>query len=202
MSVSHGTTRSSPTGTPRDHQASARAAATTAAAVRPAGAQCHDADSLHDPLPRRGRGIRKRGCATPVPAAIRRPGAREGPRDPSRAVLAARRLARPACRDRAAQAGQRERNATAKAVSIPAAMQWLVRAPPLSFPRARCSFLSPSPLGGRGKGEGGRWRHLVPLGAPSLSLRLRLRGASPLSLRLRLRAASPLSVQPARWVTL
>ena len=44
---------------------------------------------------------------------------------------------------------------------------------------ARCSFLSPSPLGGRGEGEGGRWRHLVPLGASPLFLRLRLRGASP-----------------------
>ena len=66
-------------------------------------------------------------------------------------------------------------------------------APLPSFPRAvlaasvilaRCSFLSPSPLGGRGKGEGGRWRHLEPLGASSLSLRLRLRGAPPLSLIL------------------
>jgi hypothetical protein len=50
--------------------------------------------------------------------------------------------------------------------------------------RVRCSFLSPSPLGGRGKGEGGCWRHLEPLGASPLSLRLRLRGASPLSLIL------------------
>ncbi len=82
----------------------------------------------------------------------------------------------------AAQAGQRERNPTAKAVSIPAAMQW-PRAGVTSSSRtphcrhsparrlrfchscARCSFLSPSPLGGRGKGEGGCWRHLEPLGA-------------------------------------
>jgi hypothetical protein len=99
---------------------------------------------LLDPLPRRGRGMRKRGCATRLPAAMQRPGAREGLRDPSRAVLAGRRLARPACRDRAAQAGQRERNATAKAVSIPAAMQWLVRAPLPSFPRAVPPLLSSS----------------------------------------------------------
>ena len=96
----------------------------------------------------------------------------------------------------AAQAGQRERNPTAKAVSIPAAMQW-PRAGVTSSSRtphcrhsparrlrfchscARCSFLSPSPLGGRGKGEGGCWRHLEPLGASPLCLRLRLRGASP-----------------------
>ena len=90
----------------------------------------------------------------------------------SRAVLAARQLARPACRDRGAQAGQRERNPTAKAVSIPAAMQWpragvtsRSRTPHLCHSRARCAFFFPSPLGGRGKGEGGRWGHLVPLGA-------------------------------------
>ncbi len=53
------------------------------------------------------------------------------------------------------------------------------RTPHCRHSRARCSFLSPSPLGGRGKGEGGRWRHLEPLGAFPLSLRLRLRGASP-----------------------
>ena len=57
-------------------------------------------------------------------------------------------------------------------------------APLPSFPRARCSFLSPSPLGGRGEGEGGCWRHPEPLGASPLFLRLRLRGASPLSLIL------------------
>ena len=56
-------------------------------------------------------------------------------------------------------------------------------APPLSFPRgARCSF--PLPLGGEGRVRGDRWRHLEPLGAPPLFLRLRLRGASPLSLIL------------------
>ena len=43
--------------------------------------------------------------------------------------------------------------------------------------RARCAFLSPSPLGRRGKGEGGCWRHLEPLGASPLCLRLRLRSA-------------------------
>ncbi len=149
-----------------------------------------------DPLPRRGRGIRKRGCAMRLPAAMQRPGAREGLRGPARgarrtAALLVLEAAPQATVDRgchserslrseestrsdlpaaSAQAGQRERNATAKAVSIPAAMQWLVRAPPLSFPRARCSFLSPSPLGGRGRGEGGCWRHLEPLGASSLSL--------------------------------
>ena len=48
---------------------------------------------------------------------------------------------------------------------------------PTSVIPARCSFLSPSPLGGRGKGEGGCWRHLEPLGASPLSLRLRLRSA-------------------------
>ena len=162
MSVSHGTTRSSPTGTPRDHQASARAAATTAAAVRPAGAQCHDADSLHDPLPRRGRGIRKRGCATPVPAAMQWP----------RAGVTSRR-----------------------------------RTPHCRHSRARCSFLSPSPLGGRGEGEGGCWRHLEPLGASPLCLRLRLRGASPLSLILSPGGGEesgkggpcPTSVIPAQW---
>ncbi len=92
------------------------------------------------------------------------------------------------------------------ATRVPAAMQWPragvtsssrarhlchSRARRLRFchPRARCSFLSPSPLGGRGEGEGGCWRHLEPLGAFPLCLRLRLRGASPLSLRLRLRSA-------------
>ena len=132
MSVSHGTTRSSPTGTPRDHQASARAAATTAAAVRPAGAQCHDADSLHDPLPRRGRGMRKRGPypTSVIPARCSPHGSLPDP--PAAPVCACPHPDRLG----AAQADQRERNATAKAVSIPAAMQWLVRARPLSFPRA------------------------------------------------------------------
>ena len=51
------------------------------------------------------------------------------------------------------------------------------RTPHCRHSRARCSFLSPSPLGGRGKGEGGRWRHLEPLGTSPLSLRLRLRSA-------------------------
>ena len=61
-----------------------------------------------------------------------------------------------------AQAGQRERNTR--------------------MPGGRSSF--PLPLGGEGRVRGGRWRHLEPLGASPLCLRLRLRGASPLSLIL------------------
>ncbi len=51
------------------------------------------------------------------------------------------------------------------------------RTPHCRHSRARCSFLSPSPLGGRGRGEGGCWRHLEPLVTSPLSLRLRLRSA-------------------------
>ena len=98
----------------------------------PSTALARSVPPLLDPLPRRGRGIRKRGCATPVPAAMQWP----------RAGVTSRR-----------------------------------RTPHCRHSRARCSFLSPSPLGGRGEGEGGRWRHLEPLGTSPLSLRLRLRSA-------------------------
>ncbi len=177
---------------------------------------------LLDPLPRQGRGIRKRGCATRLPAAMQWPRAREGLRGPARgarrtAALLVLEAAPQATVDRgchserslrseestrsdlpaaSAQAGQGERDATAKAVSVAAAMQWpragvrsRRRTPRLCHSRARCAFFFPSPLEGRGEGEGGRWGHLEPLGASPLCLRLRLRGASPLFLRLRLRSA-------------
>ena len=169
---------------------------------------------LLDPLPRRGRGIRKRGCAMRLPAAMQRPGAREGLRDPARgarrtAALLVLEAAPQATVDRgchserslrseestrsdlpaaSAQAGQGERDATAKAVSIPAAMQWpragvrsRRRTPRLCHSRARCAFFFPSPLGGRGKGEGGCWRHLEPLGAsPPLRSTALARSVPPL----------------------
>ena len=63
------------------------AGATSSLWVRPPSpfdSACTVRPPLLDPLPRWGRGIRKRGCATRLPAAMQRPGAREGLRDPGR----------------------------------------------------------------------------------------------------------------------
>ena len=54
-----------------------------------------------------------------------------------------------------------------KAIRAPArmALPCPCAVPPLLSSSRAMRVLLPSPLGGRGKGEGGRWRHLEPLGA-------------------------------------
>ena len=97
-----------------------------------------------DPLPRWGRGIRKRGCATRLPAAMQRP----------RAGVTSRRRT-PHCHHSRARCLR------------------------FCHPRARCAFFFPSPLGGRGEGEGAAGATSSLWVRPPLCLRLRLRGASP-----------------------
>ncbi len=161
---------------------SGAADATSSLWVRPPSAfdcACAVRPPLLDPLPRWGRGIRKRkrtphlchsGARPPslLPLHIAWSSARNpGNERASSAPLASpakRERPRSVCRCAGEGAGRRNQHPH-----------------PFDSACAPRVLLSLSPWGERGGRGGGRWRHLEPVGVSPLSLRLRLRAASPLS---------------------